>query len=150
MSFSVQLLNTTDDPRKLDKTFTTIATVTATPTENCTILSPRLILNYTGTLTGVNYMYIPFLERYYFVNDITLSTAARIMISGSIDVLKTYSSQIKSCDGTVIRSESIGHPTEIPDSMLPIDPNRYEYKSILFSKGFSLDPNDSNFLLMTR
>ena len=149
---TVTLMTTTDDPRVLDKVTTTIATVTAKPTENCSILSPRLVLNFSSSIAAANYMYIQEWNRYYFIDNITVSPGSEIIITGSVDVLKTYSAAIKNCTATVIRSESAGKPGIYPDNKLPIDPNRMDLVSIIFDKHpFSLDyTTDTMYLLQIR
>lgn len=149
---TVDLLSTSDDPRTLDKTTTAIASLTAKPTENCSILSPRLIINYTAAASAANYMYIQDFGRYYFIDNITVSTGSELILSGSVDVLKTYSSEIKACEATVIRSESIGKPTIYPDSKLPIVPNKYDITSIVLPSSIPQPSLVSNtcFLLIVR
>lgn len=149
---TVTIMSTADDPRVLDKTTTLISTVDAKPTENCSILSPRLILRHSDSLAAANYMYISDFGRYYFIDNITVRPGSEIVIAGSVDVLKTYAAQIRLCTGTVIRSESEGRPGVFPDSKLPIDPNRMELVSILFDKDpFKLDyTTDTMYLLQIR
>lgn len=133
MSLTVSLLSTSDDPRVVSKTTTAIAAVTAKPTEDCSVLYPRLILHYAGALVGVNYMYISDFGRYYFIDNIKILPGNQIEIAGSVDVLKTYDSAIRNCDATIVRSESIGKPTLFPDSKLPILPSQYSVTSIVLN-----------------
>lgn len=134
---TVYLMSTTDDPRVVTKTRTIITTVDAKPTENCTILNPRLILNYSSALAEVNYMYIPSFGRYYFIDNIIVNPGATLTLSGTVDVLTTYDNHIRNCEGTIIRSESIGKPTIYPDSKLPIEPNRYAVTSIVLQNSLN-------------
>lgn len=148
---NVVLLSTADDPRVVSKQVTAIASATAKPSENCSIINPRLILNYTGSLTNVNYMYIADFARYYFVDSIILSTGSQIVISGSIDVLKSFDTQIRSCSAAVIRSESVGKPTIIPDSKLPIEPNKYDITSIVLKNNLNtISVFSDQYLLIVR
>lgn len=144
MALTAILMSTTDDPLVVSKTTTTIATVTAKPADNCSIGSPRLILHYTGSLQAVNYMYISDFGRYYFVEPPVVIPGGEILISGSVDVLKTYDAALRACPATVIRSESVGAPTMIPDNKLPINPNKKELLTAV--KAFS--PSGSNCYLV--
>lgn len=83
------------------------------------IMSPRIIL---GTFTGMmskNYCYIDKFARWYFISNITLTSAQRVMMDLSIDVLNTYASDIVKCKATAIRSQSEGM-NYIPDDRYPI------------------------------
>lgn len=142
---TLNLYNTSDDTRVMDKTVTLIKSVTAKPSENVSILSPVFILDYDvftdTTLLTANYLYCTELLRYYYITDIQILTGGRVRISCSVDVLKTYSDSIKNCDCVVTRSESVGKPSEIPDNNLPVDPNIMTVESIVFSHS----PFDVNF-----
>lgn len=136
----VNLLKTTDDTRKINKTTTPVINIQALPTEPTNILTPALIVERYNSIMTANYMYIPDFARYYYITNFTMITGNRIIISGKVDVLKTYAEQLQNCGCIVTRSESIGTPSQIPDSNLPIDPNREEIKSIIFDKDpFNID-----------
>ena len=95
-------------------------------------------------------MQIPDLGRYYYISDMILNTGHNIDIIGSVDVLKSYDAQIRAITATIIRSESVGAPTPIPDSQLPIDPNREDIVSILFDRDpLSIDPLNGNCWQLT-
>lgn len=121
---NVAILRTSDDPRVLDKTVETIAVKQCKPTEGCTILNPRLILGYTSDISMSNYMYISEWGRFYFIENVTVQPGNMCIITGSVDVLKTYAAAIRRCTATVVRSESVGAPTMYPDDKLPIIPGR--------------------------
>lgn len=122
-------MSISSDRRVLNKVTTTIKTITATPTGEINILHPTLILEYDGAILNANYCYIPNFNRYYYLS-ITLDKGKRMILNCSVDVLKTYATQIKNRQGTILRSESIGKPTQIVDNKLPIDPNRHELKTL--------------------
>lgn len=58
--------------------------------ENSSIMQPRLRLAYNANITGCNYMYIPALNRFYFIIDIQYDNAGEMLVTGQIDVLQTY------------------------------------------------------------
>lgn len=136
----INIMQTTDDTRKINKTVTNIKTINALPTEPTNILTPVIIAERDENIINANYMYIPELNRYYYITAITMIRGNRLSIAGKVDVLKTYAEQLQNCTGIITRSESIGAPTQIPDSNLPIDPNREEIKSIIFDRDpFNID-----------
>lgn len=128
---TVNVMSISADRRVLNKVTTTIKTITATPTGEINILYPKLILEYDSTILNANYCYIPNFNRYYYLS-ITLDKGKRMILNCSVDVLKTYATQIKNRQGTILRSESIGKPTIIPDNKLPINPNIHDVKLLKF------------------
>lgn len=132
MSLTVLLLSSADDPRVLDKTFTTISTVSAQPTENCSLIAPTITIAYNSSLIGVTHFYVAEWGKYFFVTSLSVSPGAKTMISGSVDFLTTYNDDIRNCMATVVRSESVGAPTMIPDTKLPINPNKKELKTAVY------------------
>lgn len=146
----LNLYSTTDDTRKLKKTLTTVKNITAIPSENVTMLTPAFIVEYDSTILAANYCYIPEFGRYYFIRDITLLKGNRLQINCSVDVLMSFADDIKNCSAMISRSESVGKPTNIPDSSLPINPNTFIVKSILFPNNpFGVDFNTSKCWLLT-
>lgn len=148
MSLTVQLLSTSDDPKTVTKTYTTIDTVTAVPTDSCSLLAPKLLIDNTAIIKDANYMYISEWGRYYFIGDPVFMTGKKIMIPGSVDVLMSWDSSIRNCEGCVLRSESIGRPTMIPDSKLPINPNKKEL--LTAKKSFTLDTGSNLYLVRVK
>lgn len=147
MVLILNLLKTSDDVRVCAKTVIPVATINAIPTEKVNILNPSFIVEYNANLLNSNYCYISELNRYYYITSHNLERGNRLIFNCEVDVLKTYYEQIKNCTATVIRSESEGKPTSIPDKQLPINPNKQEVLSILFDKKpFMSVPEDTQDL----
>ena len=142
----VNLYRCSDDRRVVSKTLTPIATnVSIIPKEQLDILMPRIRLAWNSSYLNANYMQIQDLGRYYYISDMILNIGHNIDIIGNVDVLKSYDAQIRAITATIIRSESVGSPTPIPDSQLPIDPNREDIVSILFDRDpLNIDPANGN------
>ena len=105
MSFNIELQKNTSDVNVLDKSVTTLSTVSGTLKTNTSILNP--VIEFSGSIpTDCNYMTIPQFNRSYFVTDIKSTGANRFEISAHVDVLKTYSAQIKNCTGIVARQQN--------------------------------------------
>lgn len=98
-------------------------------------MNPDIIVT-TGSvdnlMTTVNYMYISELERYYYITNKKLLLGDRVQLSGHIDVLKTYSSQIEGLSALITRQENIGI-NDVEDKQLPLKPYR-ETKALEFSE----------------
>lgn len=146
----VLIQRTFNDPKTLSKTLTTLKQVNATPFESMNILHPKLILEYDPDINSGNYCYIPEFGKYYFMY-ITFDTGRRTVLNCDIDPLKTWDNAIRNCKGTILRSESIGAPTQIVDNKLPIDPNRNELLTLPILKNgsqvFAQSIDDCYFVL---
>ena len=142
MKLTLNLYNTVDDPRVVNKTVTAVATVTADPTDNVSILNPSFLIEYSSAYLAANYCYVELFGRYYYIRNMSVVKGNRILIECAVDVLKTYATALTDCVCIATRSESIGEPTEIPDKNLPIDPNREDIYSIVFDRDpFNIDLN---------
>ena len=74
--------------------------------ENSSIMQPRLRLAYNANITGCNYMYIPALNRFYFIIDIAYDNAGEMLVTGQIDVLQTYQNKITGITCNIARYEN--------------------------------------------
>lgn len=94
------------DRRNLYKNISLIFTTDFVFYENSSIMQPRLRLAYNANITGCNYMYIPVLNRYYFIDDISFNNAGEMIVTGQIDVLETYQQQIAGITCNIARYEN--------------------------------------------
>lgn len=102
MSFNIKLQTNSSDVNVLSKTITDIMEVSGTLKSNTSILTPSI--EFEGELTtNCNYMTIPEFGRSYFVTDVISTGNNRFIVSGRVDVLTTYASQIRACTGIVAR-----------------------------------------------
>lgn len=70
--------------------------------------SPKVLLQNIESpdvVSSFNYMYIPQLKRYYFITDISYLKGKRVEITGRVDVLKTYATDIKNSTQLIDRQE---------------------------------------------
>lgn len=93
------------DRRNLYKNISLIFTTDFVFYENSSIIQPRLRLAYNANITGCNYMYIPALNRCYFIDDISFNNAGEMLVTGQIDVLQTYQQQIAGITCNIARYE---------------------------------------------
>ena len=137
------LYKSTADNRLLDKSskITVIDTIdTAHIKESTSIMSPSIILSYKkiSTLKKCNYMYIPSMGRYYYVNDIILKQGGIFELKCHIDVLMTYKGDIKNITTLILRQENVNNPY-IEDSQLLVRANRTYEKHNIGMVGDSTD-----------
>lgn len=118
----VTLYRTSDDRKKVSKTLTGVSTMTAQATQQCSVLTPRLILGGDAIVNAINanYCYIDTFARYYFIKEHITDTASRIIIDCEYDPLMSYGSQLRATNQLVTRSESVGAPTKIVDNKYPL------------------------------
>lgn len=122
----VTLYKYNGDTRKVNKQFESTPeplTIKAYLNDACDVISPVISVPYSVDYYNYNYAYIPSWDnRYYFINDYSTDGAGKLYLHFAIDVLKTYKDAIMDADVTVVRSESIGHPTYVPDDQYPVYP----------------------------
>lgn len=148
MAFTVNLYTTTSDPRQVTKALSGVAdSVPIVPTSSVDILYPELVLGYNENYLSANYLYIPHLQRYYYITSSSLEIGKRVILTCNVDVLMSYSSAIRSCIACVVRSESIGKPTFVPDTQLPIISGKYHITSQIFPN--SPIGNERDFVVTT-
>lgn len=126
MSFTITLYKTTTDPRYLNPSYTTVATLTGTLRDNSTsITHPVVKIDNTGTaidteiFTTVNEAYISQFGRYYFVRDIEINYTGIVYLHLDVDVLWSFASWIKGCYVVADRSYS-AYDLTIYDEEMPL------------------------------
>ena len=131
------------DNRLLDKSskITVIDTIdTAHIKDDTSIISPSVILSYKkiSTLRKCNYLYIPSMGRYYYVNDIVLKQGGMYELKCHIDVLMTYKGDIRNITTLILRQENVNNPY-IEDSQLLVRANRVYEKHTIGKVGDGTD-----------
>lgn len=146
---TLTLYTTADDPRKVSKNLTVVAaSVGVVPTAAVEQLSPVFVIDYNASYMGANYCYCDLFGRYYYIDSINVDIGKKMILTCKIDVLMTYATGIRAAQATVIRSESIGKPTYVPDNQLPVNPVAVDLESQIFTGGDILGQTAS-FLLQT-
>lgn len=144
---TITLYSNSSAPERAVKTITSVAAaVTATPTDDMSILSPVLILDYKAAYLRANYVYIDTFNRYYFITGRSVTVGKRIVISCSVDALTSWISGMSNNAITVTRNENIGI-NKMPDDKLPIIPNEKEITSTILSSSFFTKTDTNSYLL---
>ena len=145
---NVILYNNKSDKRQLVKNITEIKTLSAVAKGDINIISPTLIIQNTD-MTNINYCYITELKRYYFLTNYTYITGQRIELHCNVDVLMSYSDEIKRLKVNVLRYEKI-QPSYITDSRIPLFSSTkqrvIEFPDNIFNLA-NPTADDKNFLL---
>lgn len=69
------------------------------------LLRPEIVLSAAG-LEGYNYMYIPELQRYYFIHPV-MTRNGLFSLNARCDVLMSHATQIRAQSGILERSENV-------------------------------------------
>lgn len=109
----IVLYNCSSDKRRVSKDLPNdkiVATYSdATLKENTSVVNPTFKLSYNqftlGIPNGFNYLYCPYLKRYYFINDVRYCKAGIVEIECHVDVLKTYEDAIRGHNAYIERCE---------------------------------------------
>lgn len=133
---TIDLYKCTADRRVLDKTASLTAItgeggLSCRPTAAVNMTNPEFEIDYAAAYTNCNYLYCRDFDRWYFVDNPRFNTAGRYVLPCSIDVRMTARNSITGCQATILRAESLGNPTKIPDSKLPVNPNKKKVTSII-------------------
>lgn len=106
MAFDIVLMNNQEELNKITKSPVTVRTLTGTLREQTDLVNPQINVEFNGTLTDVNYMYIAEFHRYYFITKIESVRTNLWRIYAHCDVLKTYSEGILGTEAVVARNEN--------------------------------------------
>ena len=104
--FDVVLMNNHDELNRIIKHPATVMTLSGILRDETDIVDPEILIEYNGTLTNVNYMYIGELRRYYFITKIESVRTGLWRVYAHCDVLMTYAEGILGTECVVARSES--------------------------------------------
>lgn len=135
---NIKLYNMTEELITVDKTLTDEIDLTGNLKGKSDVVEPTFILE-SSTGVNRNYAYIPDFGRYYFIKKIEVVRNNVYLLQLSIDVLMTYSTQIKALTCIIKRQEN-------DYNMYLDDPEfkAYTYSRIQtkeFPSGFATTPN---------
>lgn len=111
----IKLYVSSDDPRQLIKYPQSELSINCDIYDNCSLFNPVLILDYRAEITTKNYAYIGEWNRYYFINDMSITNSKRIILSLTCDVLMSFKDELLQRTFRVQRSESDGN-NYVPDN----------------------------------
>ena len=108
MSFSVKLQKNTSPPNYVAKAIADIKTCTGTLREGTSIIDPVILIegDVKANMVGsINYCYIAEFGRYYYITNIISDVTGVWEIHCHVDVLMSFSAQIKEQNAVVSRQE---------------------------------------------
>lgn len=108
MAFTIELIRNNSPANYVNKSLTTLANLSGTLKDNCSVEDPVVLVesNDTSLLSNLNYVYIFEFKRYYYVKDITLVRNNLWSVSLHVDVLMSWRNNLKQNQGVVRRQAS--------------------------------------------
>lgn len=102
----VTLYKNNSENYRIDKSISSQGTYSCVLKDGCSVENPVILLA-TNNISDVNYMYISDFGRYYFIGDIISVRNGLWEVHAHVDVLMSYSSEIKACTATFKRQENL-------------------------------------------
>lgn len=96
----------TDDRRKLNKTLLNGVSVQNVTLKNNNNKLSKLSIVLNADIVGKNYCYIPVLQKYYFIDNVSIISNTLKRYDLNIDVLMTYKTAILNAELNIIQCES--------------------------------------------
>lgn len=118
-AFNINLYTNTAEANRVDKSnyLTLVRTLRGVMRESSSVTDLTITIQYP-TYPDFNYVRIPELKRYYFVNDITLINANMYELDLSVDPLMSYKSAILGLTAFIDRAENATNPYIIDKKMV--------------------------------
>ena len=114
----IYLLETFDDDRTCGKTFTTIDSISGVNKAEFLIDNRNIMIEYSGNIDNVNYLYDSDLGRFYFVRQKSIVKNGLYNLLLECDVLQTFADSIKNLSAVCERSET-NYNALLLDSEIP-------------------------------
>jgi hypothetical protein len=107
---TINLYQYSDRPNIVNKVLPTSTAFNGLFYNRQNVLRPSVIIRNSGAenadFSAYNYAYIADLKRYYFVANVEILDKDRVLLSLSVDVLKTYETAILAATGTINAKEN--------------------------------------------
>lgn len=105
---NVELYKTNSPKNKINKVLNIPTVIQAKLLNDVNLQSPILLLqdNNNSFLTNYNYCYIPYFQRYYFIESMNKNINGLITVKLSVDVLMSFANDIINSYATIVESES--------------------------------------------
>ena len=101
--------------------------------EDSSIENPTFILSTETNIIQANYMFVPDLGRFYYIEEKTMSNG-RLYIRAKVDVLMSFANEILSTWVVLERTEH-DYNLYLPDNLLPLETSS-NVRTIGFDNGF--------------
>lgn len=101
---TIDIQRNMSERERLDKTLTTLRTLSGTLRDQCSLIDPVFIVaGNPGDYSGANYLTVPDFGRSYFITGMTSVRDGLIELRCHVDVLTSFKTSIRACTGIVSR-----------------------------------------------
>lgn len=141
----IKFYQNVSDKRVITKTLNSEYTRTGCQLiDESSIINPVFTVDMNAGLYQYNYVYIPYFNRYYYITDISVLDGTRLKISCAVDVLMSFSTEIKECFINSRRNQN-NYDMYLPDD------RTVESRYVKYSKKFphSFDDHSPSYVLIT-
>lgn len=123
-----------DDPKKISKNPSwNYSGITCVTFEPCDVFTPVFILDYNPGILQCNYLRIGEWGRYYFIDDVQVNTANRMMIHCTVDPLMSFRDEILNMTCNVVRQQYRDGDSK---AKYVVD-DQYKYQSGVFVQNYN-------------
>lgn len=123
------LYNTANRPEVVGKDLTQTAQMQGVFVKPFDVVTPVLMIRTNGATPTANYCKIEQLNRFYFINKITIQSNTSFTLNLDLDVLETYKNELLAANGLITQSENGDKYLSNRETIYNVLPqiNRYEF-----------------------
>lgn len=122
MSVTLSLMRNDEPKNKIGKTPQTVTTLTGTFRDETDLTDPEILIEYSGTFSGINYFYIAELGRYYFITKKVNVRTNLWRITGHCDLLTSAKTVLLNTPAVIARQEN-AYNLYLNDDMFKVNAN---------------------------
>ena len=125
------------DNNVMDKNIRPMTEMNVNLKSSCSLLNPVLVIKAVdlSKVSECNYCYIPLFKRYYYINNIRMTSGGLAEIECTVDVLMSFKDKILACTAILQRHETIYNAYLTDNQFLVNNQTQYTYK--VFPNGLS-------------
>lgn len=131
---TINLYVNVSEKERVTKTLSLEKSFSGTLREQTSVIDPVISIESTDNLSQYNYMYIPDFGRYYYIRNVESVKNGLWRITGHVDVLMSFKSQILANSGVIERQENKWN-LYLPDPDFQTS-NKTQIQTKKFPKGF--------------
>lgn len=104
---TVDLFINSSDRRQLTKQLTPVTSLSGALRDSTSVLNPVILIEGdSSVISACNYMYVPSFRRYYYLTEIVSVRMGFTYVTGSVDVLTSWATEIRANTAIIRRQEN--------------------------------------------
>lgn len=141
---SAVLMNNSSDNNVVDKSITSVSTISCALKDPTEIIDPVLVIAGDIITSDINYVYIQAFERYYFIRNKRQVNATHVEVDLHVDVLMSFKNEIRASSALIEVTGNAVNPYIESEIWTPDVRRTTHVKN--FSGGFNSNPE---YILLT-